>query len=104
MGTSVMQSSATKAFDIEWVREQFPSLKLQVNGHAAAFLDGPAGTQVPMQVIRAGESYFVSANANTCGAFETSRRNDAINASTRGTTADVFNCDASDVGIGQNMH
>ena len=40
-----MQGTESKPFDIAWVREQFPSLKLQVNGHAAAFLDGPAGTQ-----------------------------------------------------------
>src|SRR5205085_7256511 len=38
-----------------------------------------------------------------CGAFETSRRNDAIIASTRGTMADFFNCDASEVVFGQNM-
>ena len=103
MSTPVVQGTETRTFDAGWVREQFPSLKLQVNGHAAAFLDGPAGTQVPMQVIRAVESYFVSANANTCGAFETSRRNDAIIASTRGTMADFFNCDASEVVFGQNM-
>src|SRR5437763_5370567 len=103
MSTPVVQGTETRTFDAGWVREQFPSLKLQVNGHAAAFLDGPAGTQVPMQVIRAVESYLVSANANTCGAFETSRRNDAIIASTRGTMADFFNCDASEVVFGQNM-
>ena len=103
MSTSVMQSSATKAFDIEWVREQFPSLKLQVNGHVAAFLDGPAGTQVPKQVIEAVENYFVNANANTYGAFETSRRNDAMIAAARAAMADFFNCHPNEVVFGQNM-
>ncbi|HET8922849.1 MAG TPA: cysteine desulfurase-like protein [Candidatus Acidoferrum sp.] len=103
MSTPVMQGAESKTFDIQWVREQFPSLKLQVNGHAAAFLDGPAGTQVPQQVISAVQNYFVNANANTCGAFETSRRNDAMIASTRAAMADFFNCDANEVVFGQNM-
>lgn len=103
MSTPVMQGTQTRTFDIAWVREQFPSLKLQVNGHAAAFLDGPAGTQVPRQVIQAIENYFVSANANTCGAFETSRRNDAMIAATRAAMADFFNCDSDEVVFGQNM-
>jgi len=47
MSTPVMQGTGNEAFDITWVRQQFPSLKLQVNGQPAAFLDGPAGTQVP---------------------------------------------------------
>ena len=47
MSTPAVQGTESKAFDIAWVREQFPSLQLQVNGRAAAFLDGPAGTQVP---------------------------------------------------------
>ena len=72
------QQTTTNQLDIAWVRAQFPSLQLQVNGHQAAFLDGPAGTQVPQQVITAVQNYFLTANANTCGAFETSRRNDAI--------------------------
>ncbi len=103
MSTPAVRETESKTIDILWVREQFPSLKLQVNGHAAAFLDGPAGTQVPKQVIQAVEDYFVRANANTCGAFETSRRNDAMIAATRGAMADFFNCDASEVVFGQNM-
>src|SRR5215469_10546830 len=103
MSTLAIQGTETRGFDVAWVREQFPSLKLQVNGHAAAFLDGPAGTQVPKQVIQAIENYFISANANTCGAFETSRRNDAMIAATRGAMADFFNCEANEVVFGQNM-
>jgi cysteine desulfurase family protein (TIGR01976 family) len=103
MSTPVIQSAESKTFDIEWVRKQFPSLKLQVNGRAAAFLDGPAGTQVPRQVISAVENYFVDANANTCGTFETSRRNDAMIAATRAVMADLFHCDANEVVFGQNM-
>ena len=62
-----MQGTENKAFDIAWVREQFPSLRLLVNGQPAAFLDGPAGTQVPKQVMDAVQNYFLAANANTYG-------------------------------------
>src|SRR6267378_7187095 len=103
MSTPVMQGTGNKAFDIAWVRAQFPSLDLQVNGQPAAFLDGPAGTQVPKQVMDAVQDYFLAANANTCGAFATSRRNDAMIASVRGAMADFFNCDSSEVVFGQNM-
>src|SRR5438876_1107545 len=103
MSTPAVRETGTRAFDVAWAREQFPSLKLQVEGHAAAFLDGPAGTQVPKQVIQAIEDYLVSANANTCGAFETSRRNDAMIASTRAAMADFFNCHPGEVVFGQNM-
>jgi cysteine desulfurase family protein (TIGR01976 family) len=74
-----------------------------VNGQAAAFLDGPAGTQVPKQVMDAVQKYFLGANANTCGAFETSRRNDATIAAARAAMADFFNCDKDEVVFGQNM-
>src|SRR5579859_3751365 len=89
--------------DSPWVRSQFPSLNLQVNGRPAAFLDGPAGTQVPKQVIEAVKNYFLSSNANTCGAFATSRSNDAIISSSRAAMADFFHCDKDEVVFGQNM-
>src|SRR5947209_3256222 len=103
MSTPAMRGAEKKAFDIAWVREQFPSLKLQVNGQNAAFLDGPAGTQVPKQVMDAVQNYFMSANANTYGAFLTSRRNDEMILSSRAAMADFFNCDPSEVSFGQNM-
>jgi cysteine desulfurase family protein (TIGR01976 family) len=103
MSTPVMQGTEKKVFDIAWVRDQFPSLKLQVNGQAAAFLDGPAGTQVPRQVMDAVQNYFLTANANTYGAFLTSRRNDEMILSARAAMADFFNCDANEVVFGQNM-
>src|ERR1700682_6464908 len=103
MSTPVMQGTGNKAFDIAWVREQFPSLKLQVNGQAAAFLDGPAGTQVPKHVTDAVQNYFLTANANTYGAFPTSRRTNETILSARAAMADFFNCDSSEVVFGQNM-
>src|SRR5690348_17906055 len=103
MSTPAVQGSETKPLDVAWVRAQFPSLQLQVNGHAAAFLDGPAGTQVPRQVMDAVQYYFLNSNANTCGAFATSRSNDAIISSARAAMADFFNCEPDEVVFGQNM-
>jgi cysteine desulfurase family protein (TIGR01976 family) len=98
-----MHGTETKTFDIAWVREQFPSLKLQVNWRPAAFLDAPAGTQVPKQVMDAVQNYFLTANANTYGAFLTSRRTDEMILSARAAMADFFNCDSNEVVFGQNM-
>src|SRR3989440_12266398 len=48
-------------------------------------------------------NYFLHSNANTCGAFVTSRNNDAMIAAARGAMADFFNCDHDEVVFGQNM-
>ncbi len=110
MSASASQSNkpqATRAtsrtLDVNWVRAQFPSLQQIVNGHPAAFLDAPAGTQVPQQVINAVREYFETSNANTCGAFATSRRTDAMIAGARAAMADFFNCDPAEVFFGPNM-
>src|ERR1700676_5335529 len=103
MSTPAFQETASKPLDSAWVRAQFPSLKLQVNGQPAAFLDGPAGTQVPKQVIDAVQNYFLTANANTYGAFPTSRRTNETILSARAAMADFFNCDSNEVVFGQNM-
>src|SRR5215831_17569753 len=103
MGASAQHEAIAKSFDIAWVREQFPSLELQVNGQPAAFLDGPAGTQVPRQVMDAVQRYFLEANANTYGAFVTSRRTNEVLSSARAALADFFNCAPEEVVFGQNM-
>src|SRR6266446_3427298 len=103
MSTPALHGTESKTFDIAWVREQFPSLQLQVNRQTAAFLDGPAGTQVPKQVMDAIQNYFVIANANTYGAFLTSRQNDETIRSARAAMADFFNCHSNEVVFGQNM-
>jgi cysteine desulfurase family protein (TIGR01976 family) len=103
MNTPVMQETSAQPLDSAWVRAQFPSLQLMVNGYPAAFLDGPAGTQVPKQVTDAVQNYFLHSNANTCGAFLSSQRNDAMIASARGAMADFFHCDKDEVVFCQNM-
>jgi cysteine desulfurase family protein (TIGR01976 family) len=103
MSTPAVHEAISKTFDVAWVREQFPSLQLKVNGQQAAFLDGPAGTQVPRQVMDAVQNYFLDANANTYGAFLTSRRTNEMIANTRAAMADLFNCTPEEVVFGQNM-
>jgi cysteine desulfurase family protein (TIGR01976 family) len=103
MSTAGMDRSAMETLDVAWVRSQFPSLQTQVNGQPAAFLDGPAGTQVPTQVMHAIQSYLATSNANTSGAFLTSRRTDEMIANTRAAMADFFHCDRDEVVFGTNM-
>jgi cysteine desulfurase family protein (TIGR01976 family) len=92
-----------RMLDVAWVRAQFPSLQTQVDGQTAVFLDGPAGTQAPDQVIVAIQNYLMQSNANTHGAFMTSRRSDEMIANTRAAMADFFHCDSSEVVFGPNM-
>src|SRR6267378_5665647 len=103
MSTPVMQEMSSAKLDVAWVREQFPSLKEQVAGAPAAFLDGPAGTQVPRQVMNAITNYLTHANANTYGMFATSRRTNEMILAARGAMADFFNCAPEEVVFGQNM-
>lgn len=89
--------------DLSDVRQYFPALVQQVNGQPTVFFDNPGGTQVPMQVIEATTEYFLYANANTGGAFATSRRTDTIIAEARIAMADLLNCDADEIIFGPNM-
>jgi cysteine desulfurase family protein (TIGR01976 family) len=93
----------TTAIDLTWVRSQFPSLAQTVNGQTAVFLDGPGGTQVPQRVIDAISNYLKTSNANTCGAYATSRRTDAVIAGARAAMADLLACDSDEVVFGPNM-
>jgi cysteine desulfurase family protein (TIGR01976 family) len=103
MTTSSTVHGVAAALDTAWVRAQFPSLQLRVCGQAAVFFDGPAGTQVPQQVTRAMHEYLLRCNANTGGAFATSRQTDAAIAAARAAMADFFHCTANEVVFGQNM-
>src|SRR5437588_4998523 len=93
----------TPTLDLTYIRAQFPSLAQTVNGHPAAFLDGPGGTQVPQRVIDAISNYLRRDNANTGGAYSTSRHTDAMIAEARGAIADFLHCAADEVAFGPNM-
>jgi cysteine desulfurase family protein (TIGR01976 family) len=89
--------------DLCYIRAQFPALAQTVNGHPAAFLDGPGGTQVPQRVIDAIAGYLRRDNANTGGAYATSRNTDAMLAEARAAMADFLNCGADEIVFGPNM-
>ena len=96
-------SDLNQMLDTTWVRSQFPALQQQIDGHIPAFLDGPAGTQVPSSVIAAIQDYLTHFNANHGGVFSTSRRSDEMIANTRAAMADFFHCSPDEVVFGQNM-
>jgi cysteine desulfurase family protein (TIGR01976 family) len=99
----IAQDAISTALDLPWIRVQFPSFAERVNGHPAAYLDGPGGTQVPQRVIDAISKYLKHSNANTNGAYATSHRTNETIAGARSAMADFFGCDADEVVFGFNM-
>jgi cysteine desulfurase family protein (TIGR01976 family) len=103
MSASARTAPRARKLDVDWVRQQFPSLQQKVNGQPAVFFDAPGGTQVPQRVIDAIAGYLSTNNANTCGAFLTSRRTDRMIADARAAMADFFHCVPDEVVFGPNM-
>ena len=68
-------------------REDFPALGRTLDGRPLAYLDGPAGTQVPRPVIDAIAAYYGTCNANTHGQFVTADESDAMLLAARETVA-----------------
>jgi cysteine desulfurase family protein (TIGR01976 family) len=89
--------------NLEWIRGQFPALQLRVNQCDAIFLDGPGGTQVPKRVIDAVGQYLSDCNANTHGAFATSRQSDILIDRARVAMANLLGSDADEIVFGPNM-
>jgi cysteine desulfurase family protein (TIGR01976 family) len=100
---TLRRTNLNPTLDLAWVRSQFPSLSRTVNGHPAAFLDGPGGTQVTQSVIDAISHYLMTSNANTHGQYATSRETDEIIAGARSAMADFLGCDAAEIVFGPNM-
>ncbi len=103
MSSSARTAVPARKLDVEWVRQQFPSLYQAVNGQPAVFFDAPGGTQAPQRVIDAIAGYLSTSNANSGGAFLTSERTDRMIAEARGAMADFFNCATDEVVFGANM-
>ncbi len=94
----------TAEFTAESCRRDFPSLSRNVQGVPLAFLDGPAGTQVPEPVIAAMAGYYRTSNANTHGEFPTSRETDRLLDATRETVAAFLGAPSGrEISFGQNM-
>jgi cysteine desulfurase family protein (TIGR01976 family) len=89
---------STAVLDVEAVRARFSALE-----RPAAFFDGPAGTQVPDEVIDAIATYLRDSNANSGGAFETSRRTDRLIAEARSAAARFLGCRPDETVFGPSM-
>jgi cysteine desulfurase family protein (TIGR01976 family) len=93
------------AFDVDALRGEFPALARRgPDGRAAAFLDGPGGTQVPQRVIDAVSDYYTNHNANAGGAFVTSEASDAMVDEAHAAVADFLGAASPDeIKFGYNM-
>jgi cysteine desulfurase family protein (TIGR01976 family) len=89
---------STAVLDVEAVRARFSALR-----RPYAFLDGPAGTQVPDEVIDAIVSYLRESNANVGGTFVTSRRTDELIAEARNAAARFLGCRSDETIFGPSM-
>jgi cysteine desulfurase family protein (TIGR01976 family) len=92
-------------FDVQAVRRRFPALEVARDGdRPIAFFDGPGGTQVPDVVIEAVTDYYRTANANSGGAFATSRRSDEIADDAHVAMAEMLGAaDPGEITFGNNM-
>lgn len=91
------------SLELPALRAQFPGLARTVAGRQAAFLDGPAGSQIPESVIIAMGRVMRDLAANTGGEFITSRKIDELVESARETAADFLGGTAREVAFGPNM-
>ncbi|MFN8574845.1 MAG: cysteine desulfurase-like protein [Gemmatimonadaceae bacterium] len=101
MATPVEVFSGMKT--VEEIRSRFPALKRQHGGHPVAYFDGPGGTQVPSEVVRAMSDYLLHHNANTHWNYPTSAETDVLIAEARTAMADFFNSRSDEVAFGNNM-
>ena len=92
------------AFSFASVRSQFPAFQRNINGKPAIYLDGPAGSQVPLSVAEAVTKVLLHHNANHGGYFATSEECDAIVAEVRKSTAQLLNAPKdTEIVFGANM-
>jgi cysteine desulfurase family protein (TIGR01976 family) len=93
-----------KPYDVAAIRARFPSLANTLpDGRPIAFLDGPAGTQVPQAVIDAYSDFFLRANANNGGLFSTSRAQGEGEDAAHRAAEDLLNAPKESVKFGANM-
>ncbi|MDQ3389297.1 MAG: cysteine desulfurase-like protein [Gemmatimonadota bacterium] len=87
----------------ERLRADFPALERHFGGRPLAFLDGPAGSQVPRSVIQAIGDYLTFHNANGGGCFPTSLETEETLTAGRTAMADFVGGDPGEIVFGQNM-
>ncbi len=91
---------------IDWQKKRslFPALSRKVNGQPVAYFDGPAGSQVPQQVIDAVSGYLAHHNANRGACFDSSRETDDMFEAAGQSVADFLGTDdPGEIVFGPNM-
>ncbi len=90
--------------NVEQCRRQFPALEQVIDDLHPVFFDGPAGSQVPLRVIDAITTYFITMNANHGGVFATSRASDSLLDEAHLAVAELVGAtDPGEVAFGANM-
>src|SRR5882724_1898714 len=56
--------TATKGYEVEKIRKDFPILHQNIHGKPLVYLDNAASTQKPFSVIEALTAYYSTTNAN----------------------------------------
>lgn len=86
------------------IRSQFPILNRKVKGEPIVFLDGPAGTQVPLSVIDSISDYYKTSNANSHGQFITTHETDVMVDGVREKVAEFLGAQGPQcISFGANM-
>ena len=81
------------------IRKQFPSLD-----RPAIFFDNPGGTQIAKPSLDRITRYLLECNANHEGAFETSKKSDAVLDEAHAAMADFYNASSpEEIVFGNNM-
>lgn len=63
-GVSIKETSSSKPFDVENIRQDFPILHQKVNGYPLVYFDNAATSQKPNLVIDAISNYYKLYNSN----------------------------------------
>jgi cysteine desulfurase family protein (TIGR01976 family) len=99
--TSIREAAG---LDVPALRDHFPALHRAIDGRVAAYLDGPGGTQVPVECLDAMRAYLERSNANHGGAFAASVETDAMLAEAHAAGADFLGAhDPDEIAFGPNM-
>lgn len=91
------------SLDIEAARTRFPALSRVENGRIAAYLDGPGGTQVSLEVVEAMSGALNRGVSNLGGGFGSSEDAERISTEARNAMARFFNASPTEIVFGQNM-
>ena len=92
------------SYDIQTIRQEFPSLAVTDDGQRRIYFDNPGGTQIAQRSLDRMNDYLIHANTNVHGPFVTSQMTDALIDVTHEALADFVGAsDPGEILFGQNM-